>query len=259
MAELNRANRQVCDVHINDLKTMAPFLEFENANTTTAGLTGDSVYAMAKGTRKIAFQNPLEGTMTIEAQVYPFKFFSLLSDGTMESDAIYPQHETLAAVEAGKIGLTVTGGTIVAGSVFVYPEGEYGDEAKAIKGAFAEGVFTATTAGDIVVGTKYEVGMLISVTSGAKRITFNNDKLPRDYYITMKTLDKDESGTLTPFRMIAHKASIQRNFELSFASEGDPATVTLTFDILEDKDGNFFDMIEIADEAEVTVTDPAEG
>lgn len=259
MPELNRANRQVCDVHINDLKTMAPFLEFDEANTTTAGLTGDSVYAMAKGTRKIAFQNPLEGTMTIEAQVYPFKFFSLLSDGTMESDAIYPKHETLAAVEAGKIGLTITGGTIMADSVFVYPEDKYGDESAVIEGAFANGYFTATTSGDIAVGTKYEVGMLVSKTSGVKRITFNNDKLPRDYYITMRTLDKDEEGAYTPFLMIAHKASIQRNLELSFASEGDPATVTLTFDILEDKDGNYFDIIEVPEEVEISVTPAAEG
>ncbi len=72
MPELNKANRQVCDVDIRVLSTMAPFLYFDTANTTTTGLTADSVYAMAKGTRKIAFQNPLEGTMTIEAQVYPF-------------------------------------------------------------------------------------------------------------------------------------------------------------------------------------------
>jgi hypothetical protein len=44
----------------------------------------------------------------------------------------------------------------------------------------------------------------------------------------MSTLDKDEVGVLTPFIMIAYKASVQRDFELSFSSEGDPATMTLT-------------------------------
>ena len=44
--------------------------------------------------------------------------------------------------------------------------------------------------------------------------------------------------------MTAYKASIQRNFELSFSSEGDPASVTITFDLLEDKNGNVLDMIE---------------
>lgn len=259
MAELNRANRQVCDVHINDLKTMAPFMEFENANTTTAGLSGSSVYAMAKGSRKIAFHDPLEGTMSIEAQVYPFKFFSLLSDGTMQSDAIYPQHVSLTATESGKIGLAAKNGTIMADSVFVYPAGEYGEESKAIAGTFADGVFTASETSQIVSGTKYEIGMLVSKTSGVKRITFNNAKLPRDYFITMKTLDKDEQGVLVPFRMVAYKAAIQRNFELSFTSEGEPASVTLTFDLMEDKDGNILDMIEIEEEVEISVNPAAMG
>ena len=47
MPELNKANRQVCDVDIRVLKTMTPFLKFDTANTTTAGLSGDSVYSMA--------------------------------------------------------------------------------------------------------------------------------------------------------------------------------------------------------------------
>ena len=52
--------------------------------------------------------------------------------------------------------------------------------------------------------------------------------------------------------MTAYKASIQRNFELSFSSEGDPASVTLTFDLMEDKDGNIFDMVELVDDAMTT-------
>ena len=60
----------------------------------------------------------------------------------------------------------------------------------------------------------------------------------------MSTLDKGEDDSLTPFIMTAYKASIQRNFELSFSSEGDPASVTITFDLLEDSNGNVLDMIE---------------
>jgi hypothetical protein len=65
MPELNKANRAVCDVDIRILKDKVPFLKFDTANTTTAGLSGDTVYAMAKGSRKIAFANPIEGTMSI--------------------------------------------------------------------------------------------------------------------------------------------------------------------------------------------------
>lgn len=248
MPELNKANRQVCDVDIRDLKTKTPFLFFNTANTTTAGITGDSVYARAKGVNRIPFANPIQGTMTIEAQVYPFKLFALFSDGTISTDAAQPVHTTIKATTAGEIPLDVTGGTIVSGTVFVFPKDSFGDEDAVIDGTYASNKFTATDASEITVNTEYEVGFIATRTSGVKRVSFNNEKIPRDYYITQSTLDKDEEGTLTPFLMTAYKAYIQRNFELSFSSDGDPATVTLNFDLLEDKDGNFLDLTEITEE-----------
>ena len=222
MPALNKANRQVCDVDIRILKTMQPFLFFDTANTTTAGLTGDAVYAMKKGTRAIAFQNPIEGTMTLEASVVPFKFYALLSDGVIETEAAYAKKETIKATAGGSLAIP----NAKAGSVFVFKTGEYGDTP--IEGTYADGTFTATTASDIVADTDYEVGYLVVKNTGVKKVSFNNKKIPNDYFITMSTLDKDEVGVLTPFIMTAYKASVQRDFELSFSSEGDPATMTIT-------------------------------
>ena len=222
MPALNKANRQVCDVDIRILKTMQPFLFFDAANTTTAGLTGDAVYAMKKGTKAIAFQNPIEGTLSITAQVIPFKFYSLLSNGVVETDAAYAKKETIKATTGGSLAIA----NAKAGSVFVFKTGEFGDTP--IKGTYADGTFTATTAGDIVADTNYEVGYIVVKDTGVKRVSFNNDRIPQDYFITMSTLDKDEVGVLTPFIITAYKASVQRDFELSFSSEGDPAEMTLT-------------------------------
>lgn len=227
MPEMNKANRQVCDVEIRFLKTMAPFLFFDTANATTVGLTGDSVYAMAKGARRIAFANPAEGSLSISCQVYPFKLFALLSDGTIENEAVYAAVADVACSAAGELSLDVKNGTIEAGTVFVYPQDSYGDETAMIAGTFADGKFTATSADSIVAGTTYKVGYMVNRT-GVKKVSFNNKKLPRDYFITMNTVDKAEDDTLTPFVITAYKASIQRSFELSFSSEGDPATVELT-------------------------------
>lgn len=229
MPDINKANRQTCDVDIRILSTKAPFLFFDTANTTTTGISADNVYAMAKGTRKIAFQNPITGTMTIEAQVYPFKFFSLFSDGDIQSSAAYAVTKTVTCETAGTLALTVpTGQEIKAGTVFVYPEDSYGEANVRIEGSFADGTFTATTAADIAKDSKYKVGYIVTRTTGVKKIEFNNKKIPKDYYITQTTLDKDEDGVYTPFVMTAYKAAIQRNFELSFNSEGDPASVTMT-------------------------------
>ena len=244
MPELNKANRQVCDVDIRELKNKKPFMFFDTANTTTAGLSGDSVYAMKKGTRAIAFHNPIEGTMTIEAQVYPFKLFALFSDGAIEQTAVIAKKETIKCTTGGQ--LTVA--NAVAGTVFVYNESEYGNTP--IPGTYATGTFTATNSADLVANAYYEVGYLVTKTSGVQKVSFNNKKIPKDLFIQMFTLDKGEDGTLTPFIMTAYKATVQRNFELSFSSEGDPASITMTFDLMEDKDGNVLDLIEDASEAE---------
>lgn len=243
MPDLNRANRQVADVDIRILKTMKPFLFFNTANTTTAGLTGDSVYAMAKGGRRIAFQNPIEGTMTIEAQVYPFKLFALMSDGAIKVDGVYAEHEVVTAA-SGKLTITVPEGATIK-DVFVYPKGEYGDESALIAGTYSEGAFTPAEGASVTDNTPYEVGYMVSKSTGVKRVSFNDNAIPPDYYITQKTVDKCEDGSFSTFLMTAYKATIQRNFELSFSSEGDPATVNLTFDLMADGEGNVLDFTEI--------------
>lgn len=234
MAEIYRANRAVCDVDIRVLKTLAPFLNFEYANVTTVNLSSDSVYAMGKGARKIPFQNPIEGTMTVEAQVIPFKFYALMADGKIYSDAAYADKVAVTATQAGAVSFQLESGSVVTGSVFVYPKGDFGDETKAIAGTFAtsgEGTvtntFTATTAADITADSEYVVAF-IHQRDDVKRVSFNSKALPTDYRITYKTLDKDEEGEYTGFIVTAYKAAIQRNLELSFSSEGDPASITLT-------------------------------
>lgn len=198
---------------------MAPFLFFDTANTTTAGLSGDSVYAMKKGSRAIAFHNKIEGTMTIEAQILPFKAYALFSDGVIETSATFAKKETIKATTAGKLAIA----NAVPGSVFVYEEGEYGNSP--IEGTYASGEFSAES---ITANTNYEVGYLVTKASGVQKVSFNDKKIPKDYYITMLTLDKAEDGSLSPFIITAYKANIQRNFELSFSSEGEPASITLT-------------------------------
>jgi len=251
MSESNKATREVCDVDIRVLSTKAPFLWFDTANTTTTNIKGDSTYATKKGAKSIAFQNPLEGTMTIEAQVLPFKMYAMLSDGTMHADGVKSVKTTITAAVAGT--LTITPGTneaVQTGTVFVYTEGDFGDETKAIEGTFATNTFTATTPADIVLGDKYDVGYLVAKSAGVNRVSISTSKIPPDYYITMNTYEKGEDAIITPFVITAYKASIQRNLDMSFASSGDPTSVTLTFDLLEDKDGNMIDILEDTDEAE---------
>lgn len=249
MSIINMANRQVADVDIRFLDSMMPFIFFDTANTTTVSLSSENTYAMAKGSRKIAFSNPIEGTMTIEAQVYPFEFFSLLSNGVVKTGAVYADKQEVKATTTGTLTITEPDeGTIMSGTVYVFEKDDYGK--RYIVGSYSDGTFTATTSGWIKAGTTYVVCYLVSNNADeVHKISFNNKQINCDYYITQKTLDKTEDGALDAFIITAYKANIQKNFELSFSSEGDPASVTITFDLLEDKDGNVLDMVRIEDGA----------
>ena len=248
--DINRANRQVANVVILNKKTKELFIKFETANTTTTNISADSTYARAKGANRIAFPNAPEGTLTIEAQVYPFRMFALFSDGTVDTTAVYADTQTIKATEAGKLTITVPEtGTIQAGTVFAYPANSAGDESAVIKGTFAEGVFTATTSDEIVAGTEYSVSYILNRT-GVKKISFNSKRIPKDYFITMETLDKDEEGLMTPFLQTFYKVTPQRNFEIALSSDGDPVSVSWTFDVMEDSENNFVDMVELEDEAQ---------
>jgi hypothetical protein len=255
----NKANRKVCNVQIVDYKTKAPYMEYKLANTTGLNISSDSVYAMGDGSRQIAFQNPLEGSVTIEAQVVPFKIYALYSDGIIDTTADCYMRATITCATADELPLSVSDGTIVAGSVFVYPEGQFGGT------AITEIAYSSSTntiapesgkSGKFVKDSKYEVGFLLTRSTGVQKVALNNSRLPKDVTIYMDTFDKADDGNIVPFRITIKKATIQRNLDLSFSSEGDPQSITMTFDILEQDKNNFVEITEITEDA--TINPPAQ-
>lgn len=238
--ELNMANRQCCDVHILDYATMKPWMLVDFCNTTTAGFSADAVYANKKGAKDIKFDNPLEGTMKLNFQVHPFQIYALYSDGEIETSALIARRENVTGGTAGKLTLT---NTPKAGTVYAVDP----DTGKIIEGTVSEKEFTATTTSEIKEGTTYEVSYLEEKTAGVKKISFNNKKIPKDFFIQMETVDKDEKGNLVPVRITAHKASPNRTLDLSFSSDGDPAEIEIELSVLQNEDGDVMDIIEITE------------
>lgn len=241
------ANREVCDIDIVKYADGTPFMHYEYANTTGLNITSDNVYAMGHGARRVAFNGQLEGSLSVEFQVAPLQLLSLYSDGTIDSDATYFVKTEVKCATAGTLPLAVSAGTV--SDVFVYASGDYGGTA--IAGTFASGTFTATTAADLTVDSTYEVGFLVKRTSGVHTLTLNNKKLPPFVTLYMSTLDKDEEGNLVPKRIIIHKALIQRNLDMSYSSEGDPQSLTMTFDLMTDDDDSFIEIVELENEISV--------
>ena len=238
--ELNMANRQCCDVHILDYATMKPWMLVDFCNTTTAGFSADAVYANKKGAKDIKFDNPLEGTMKLNFQVHPFQIYALYSDGEIETSALIARRENVAGAAEGKLTLT---NTPKAGTVYAVDP----DTGKIIEGTVSEKEFTATTTSEIKEGTTYEVSYLEEKTAGVKKISFNNKKTPKDFFIQMETVDKDEKGNLVPVRITAYKASPNRTLDLSFSSDGDPAEIEIELSVLQNEDGDVMDIIEITE------------
>lgn len=239
--DLNMANRQCCDLDIRDYKTKAPWMYADFCNTTTANISADAVFANKKGAKCIKFDNPLEGTITMEFQVSPFRIYAMLSDGEIETSAVIARRESVTGEDGGVLNLTKTP---MAGSVFAVDP----VTGKTIEGTVVDKKFTAKTTSDIVADTTYEVAYLESKTTGVKKVSFNNKKVPKDFFIQMVTNNRDENGDEVAMRLTAYKASPQRNFEISFASDGDPSSVTLTCDLMTDRDGNVLDMVEILED-----------
>lgn len=238
--ELNMANRQCCDVHILDYATMKPWMLVDFCNTTTAGFSADAVYANKKGAKDIKFDNPLEGTMKLNFQVHPFQIYALYSDGEIETSALIARRENVTGAAEGKLTLT---NTPKAGTVYAVDP----NTGKIIEGTVSEKEFTATTTSEIKEGTTYEVSYLEEKTAGVKKISFNNKKTPKDFFIQMETVDKDEKGNLVPVRITAYKASPNRTLDLSFSSDGDPAEIEIELSVLQNEDGDVMDIIEITE------------
>ena len=238
--ELNMANRQCCDVHILDYATMKPWMLVDFCNTTTAGFSADAVYANKKGAKDIKFDNPLEGTMKLNFQVHPFQIYALYSDGEIETSALIARRENVTGAAEGKLTLT---NTPKAGTVYAVDP----DTGKIIEGTVSEKEFTATTTSEIKEGTTYEVSYLEEKTAGVKKISFNNKKTPKDFFIQMETVDKDEKGNLVPVRITAYKASPNRTLDLSLSSDGDPAEIEIELSVLQNEDGDVMDIIEITE------------
>ena len=238
--ELNMANRQCCDVHILDYATKKPWMLVDFCNTTTAGFSADAVYANKKGAKDIKFDNPLEGTMKLNFQVHPFQIYALYSDGEIETSALIARRENVTGGTAGKLTLK---NTPKAGTVYVVDP----ESGKIIEGTVSAKEFTAKTTSDIKEGITYEVSYLEEKSEGVKKISFNNKKTPKDFFIQMETVDKDEKGNLVPVRITAYKASPNRTLDLTFASDGDPAEIEIELSVLQNEDGDVMDIIEITE------------
>jgi len=238
--------REVADLTFFDLTTNKPFLYMDYALTSTNEHSADTTYATGgKGNpRRLAFDGNRQSTLTISTQIIDFRIISLLAGADVEKGVtnVFKREVLTAVDDVGDVKITLSE-TPVNGTVTVFPlsSDAVAGEEEDITVAGKDVTITAGTA-----GTQYVAYYQFESDSNAEKISFKAKNFPKYCRIVGDTLIKNEAtGENEPFQMVAHKAKPQANFTLTMASEGDPTTLEMTFDLFasQENDDEFISYI----------------
>lgn len=240
MSNQNMANREVADLIFYDYKTKKPFLNLDFANVTTTELTGESTFAYGgQGhPKRIAFNGERGGTLTIETQIQSAKLWELITGGDVSKTAKFVVREELEAV-AGKVTLS---DTPVTGSVVVYKADDDCGTVVSSTATAKEVTITGVTNDSVIVYYMKEL------TDKVERISIKSTSFPKAFIVYGDTIMKTEDDEILPYKMVVAKAQPQSNLSLSYSNTGDPASITITCDMLVNQDNELFDLILIEDE-----------
>ena len=231
------ANREVCDLTFCDYATKKPIHRCDYANTSSQELTGEATYAYGgKGhPKRVTFYGEKGGTLTVETQIQTAELYSIMTGAAVETSAKFLKRQEL---EAAEHVLTLHEGvTLEAGSVNVYAAD---DDCGTPLEVTVSG--SSITLPEDAAGTFIVYG-LETMATGVKKMNIKSTTFPKALTIYGETFMKGEDDVIYPYKMVAYKAAPQQTFSLSFSNSGDPASLTLTFDLLADGDDNILDLI----------------
>jgi len=232
--------REVCDLTFYDLTTGKPFLYMDYALTSVNEHSADVTYARGgKGSpRRLAFDGNRQSTLKITTQIIDFRLIALLAGATVTSGATNVfKREVLTAVDnSGSVKITLSQ-TPVDGTITVFPleEDAVAGQEETISVSNKDVTIT-----DGVAGKQYVAYYQFQSGTTAETITFKADSFPKYCKIIGDTYIKNEdTGVNEAFQMVIHKAKPHANFTLNMASEGDPTTLEITFDLFADDNNEF--------------------
>lgn len=231
------ANREVCDLIFEDYATKKPFLNMDYANVSTTEITGETVFAYGgKGhPKRVAFSGERGGTLTIETQIQSFKLYQLLTGGDMSKTAKFMAREVLTVAD-GAVTLSAAPADEATVNVFAADD----DCGEAIASTVADKTVTITGATD---GDQVIVYYVKDITDKVQKISIKGSSFPKAFTVYGDTIMKTENDELLPYKFIAYKAAPQSNMSISMSNSGDPATITITCDLMVNDDNEMLDLI----------------
>ena len=228
------ANRDVSNLILRDYNTKKEFENLDYANVTALDMTGDAVFAYGgQGhPKRVAFNGDKGGTLKIETQMQTAKLYSMMTGANIEKTAKWLKREEIVA---GDGTLTLSTAPIE-GSVNVYASD---DDCGVPITATVEGT-TATA--EVTNGDTYIVYYQTELKD-VHKLSVKATTFPKAFEIYGDTWYKTEDDVIVSQKMIVYKAQPQTNFSVSWSNSGEPATITITLDLLADKDNNMLDLI----------------
>lgn len=231
------ANREVCDLVFTDYATKKPFLNMDYANVSTTEITGETVFAYGgKGhPKRVGFAGEKGGTLTIETQLQSFELYQLLTGGDRAKSAKFIAREEL----------TVSDGTVTLSSqpsadspINVFADGD--DCGTALTASCEGSTVTVTGAEDDDTVIVYYIK---DITEKVQSISVKGSSFPKSFTVYGDTVMKTDDDKLLPYKFIAYKVTPQSNLSIGMSNNGDPATITITCDLMADEDNNMLDLI----------------
>lgn len=239
------ANREVCDLIFEDYATKKPFLNMDYANVSTTEITGESVFAYGgKGhPKRVAFAGEKGGTLTIETQIQSFKLYQLLTGGDMSNGAKFITREEATVGEGGIIELSSKPSTGATVNVFMADD-DCGTAMNATVNGNTISLKTGNSedSANVPVGTKV-VAYYVKDIEKAQKISIKGSSFPKAFTVYGDTVMKTEDDVLLPYKFIAYKVAPQSNMSLAMSNNGDPATITITCDLLVNENDEMLDLI----------------
>ena len=228
------ANRKGANIQLRKYSDKSLFAYIDYVNSVAVELSSNRVYATGgdSGARQVGFDDPIEGTLKLSTQIVPIEFVALACspDGVEDGGEIGIREKL--TLTTSKLTLSKTP---VAGTIYVFKEGD--DITSPPVATEATGTSVTISGGN--EGDVY-IAYYIVASEEAKSATFSNAKTPGCYIVYGDTVWKDTNDTISAEHFKAYKAMPQKSFSITYQGSGDPLTFEMTFDLMEDEDGNVY-------------------
>lgn len=255
---LTASGALAADAPLSDRKLI---LDADFGNSSEFAQTADTNYAYGGfgHPKKVAFNGNKGGTIKLSTQIRTATLYNLIAGGKLsKNEGKYVVREKIQAATVESAVQLKTGLKYKAygNSCTIYVLGTEGDTSiSPIVGtvgttAGSDGTFPVSgfsqggEAATLTDGTWYYVYYIKEIaTNGGATISVSAKDFPPAMYVEGLTYNKDVDENIFAQSFKIYKAAPQGNFTLSFSNNGDPGSIDMTLDLLEDKVGRMYDIV----------------